>query len=119
MYAGHPNQGMRNIQEILDAFPTRLDWTVFDVRGANQLPADPLAFDIYISTGGPGSPHDGDGEWDRRWFELLQTLWDHNNALAAPAPRASSCFSSATRSRWRAVTSGWRTSRSASPPRSA
>ncbi len=78
MYDGHPNQGMRNIQELLDAFPTRLDWTVFDVRGANQFPADPLAFDIFISTGGPGSPHDGDGEWDRRWFALLQTLWDHN-----------------------------------------
>ncbi len=88
MYAGHPNQGMRNIQELLDAFPTPLDWTVFDVRGANQLPDDPLAFDIFISTGGPGSPHDGDGDWDRRWFELLQTIWDYNlTARQTGAPR--------------------------------
>jgi homoserine O-succinyltransferase/O-acetyltransferase len=78
MYAGYPNQGMRNIQELLDAFPTPLDWQVFDVRGANELPADPLAFDIYISTGGPGSPHEGDGVWDDGWFNLLQTLWEHN-----------------------------------------
>ena len=88
MYDGHPNQGMRNLQEILDTFPTRLDWTVFDVRGKNELPADPLAFDIYISTGGPGSPLDGDGVWDRRWFNLLQTLWDHNaQARTTGAPR--------------------------------
>lgn len=88
MYDGHPNQGMRNIQEILDAFPTRLDWAVFDVRGKNQLPADPLAFDIYISTGGPGSPYDGDGEWDRRWFGLVQAIWDHNEqARRTGAPR--------------------------------
>ena len=88
MYDGHPNQGMRNLQEILDTFPTRLDWTVFDVRGKNELPADPLAFDIYISTGGPGSPLEGDGVWDRNWFNLLQTLWDYNaQARTTGAPR--------------------------------
>ncbi|MBC7448072.1 MAG: GMP synthase [Hymenobacteraceae bacterium] len=88
MYDGHPNQGMRNIQELLDAFSTSLDYTIFDVRGANQFPSDPLAFDMFISTGGPGSPHDGDGEWDRNWFQLLQTLWDHNAAARRTgAPR--------------------------------
>ncbi len=88
MYAGHPNQGMRNIQEILNAFPTRLDHTVFDVRGGNKFPADPLDYDIYISTGGPGDPHEGDGYWDANWFQLIQTLWDHNErARVTGAPR--------------------------------
>lgn len=88
MYAGHPNQGMRNIQEILEAFPTRLDYTIFDVRGANHFPADPLAFDIYISTGGPGDPHEGDGVWDANWFRLVDALWRHNErARLTGAPR--------------------------------
>lgn len=88
MYSGHPNQGMRNIQEILDTFPVPLDWTVFNVRGANEFPANPLAFDIFISTGGPGDPNEGDGVWDKKWFDLIDRLWHHNQAARRTgAPR--------------------------------
>lgn len=88
MYSGHPNQGMRNIQEILDDFSMPLDWTVFNVRGANELPADPLAFDIFISTGGPGDPNEGDGIWDKNWFDLIDQLWRYNQeARLTGAPR--------------------------------
>ena len=76
MYDHTPNQGMRCIKEILDVFEADIDWELFDVRGGAVVPE--LDFDIYISTGGPGSPHDGDGIWDARYYDLLTRLWDWN-----------------------------------------
>ena len=77
MYDGTPNQGMANIRTILSSFPTALAVEYFDVRGEAEVPD--TSFDIYISTGGPGSPHDGDGLWDRKYYRLLQDIWDLNN----------------------------------------
>jgi GMP synthase-like glutamine amidotransferase len=31
-----------------------------------------------ISSGGPGDPLDGDGIWDAKYFELIDTLWNWN-----------------------------------------
>ena len=76
MYDHTPNQGMRCIKEILDVCEADIDWELFDVRGSGEVPD--LDFDIYISTGGPGSPHDGDGVWDARYYDLLSKLWDWN-----------------------------------------
>ena len=57
LYAGHANEGMRCIREILTAIRENdhipLVWTEFDVRTAVELPD--TEFDIYISSGGPGS----------------------------------------------------------------
>lgn len=76
MYDHTPNQGMRCIKEILDLFEKDIEWELFDVRGSGEIPG--LDFDIYVSTGGPGSPHDGDGIWDARYYNLLTALWDWN-----------------------------------------
>ena len=76
MYDGAPNQGMRCIKEIVNQFEEDLEWQVFDVRGKAEIPD--LSFDIFIFTGGPGSPFDGDDFWDKRFFDFLQKLWEHN-----------------------------------------
>jgi homoserine O-succinyltransferase len=79
MYDSTPNQGMRAIQDIVRRFEHQLEWEVFDVRGKAALPGPD--FDIYISTGGPGSPHDGDGHWDVLFYEWMQSVWEWNLVL--------------------------------------
>jgi homoserine O-succinyltransferase len=79
---GHPNQGMRCIHEILQAYAQKnalvLQISVFDVRNNNELP-DFRDFNVYISTGGPGSPWDGVGSiWEERYFELIEQIKTHN-----------------------------------------
>ena len=81
MYNGFPNQGMRCILDILQRYSLKnnLVFTtdVFDLRGKNELPD--LSYDLYISTGGPGSPWDGEGtDWENRYFTLLGDLHRHN-----------------------------------------
>jgi len=77
MYNGEPNQGMRCIVEILQRFNQLIRFEIFDVRGKNELPKIEQ-FDIYISTGGPGNPLEGNGVWDRNYFELIDSLWQWN-----------------------------------------
>lgn len=76
MYDGVSNQGMRCIQEIVNRFESQISWDVFDVRGKAQTPD--MSYDIFISTGGPGSPHDGDGHWDVCYYEWLDKVWQWN-----------------------------------------
>lgn len=76
MYDGFPNQGMRCIKAIVDSFSESIDWELFDVRGKAEVPE--LDFDIYISTGGPGNPLDGDGVWDVKYYNWLQSVWEWN-----------------------------------------
>jgi homoserine O-succinyltransferase len=76
MYDNTPNQGMRCIQDIVRRFESSLEWKVFDVRSKAELPG--MDYDIFIATGGPGSPHDGDGHWDVRFFEWMQQTWEWN-----------------------------------------
>lgn len=76
MYKGAPNQGMRNIRQLIEQF--HLPYTIFDVRLKGELP-HPSAFDIYISTGGPGSPFDGKDEaWEKDYFQLIDKIIQHN-----------------------------------------
>src|SRR5688500_9351903 len=77
LYDGQPNQGMRCIQDILDRFGEKnqltLNYQVFKVRDKIELPD--TGFDIYISSGGPGSSVDSEGsEWENRYFELMEQL---------------------------------------------
>jgi homoserine O-succinyltransferase/O-acetyltransferase len=81
---GLPNQGMRCIRQILRDFSIanslELVWDEFEVRLQNQLPD--LTYDIYISSGGPGSPLESEGtEWDNKYFEWLHKveLWNNNS----------------------------------------
>ncbi|AWA30572.1 GMP synthase [Flavobacterium magnum] len=80
MYNGEPNQGMRCIIDIISRFSNIVTFKVFDVRGKCEIP-DVRKFDIYISTGGPGNPLEGDGIWDRKYYELIDalTLWNKEN----------------------------------------
>jgi GMP synthase-like glutamine amidotransferase len=77
LYDNHPNQGMRCIKEILEEF--NLPYTVYDVRAKNEIPA--LDYDIFISSGGPGNPLEGDGVWEKKYFALIDSL-SENNAKA-------------------------------------
>jgi homoserine O-succinyltransferase/O-acetyltransferase len=81
---GHANQGMRCIQEILQSYAQKHSMepqiSVFDVRGNQQVP-DYRDFNIYISTGGPGSPWDGLGtEWEDSYFKLIDDIDRHNKS---------------------------------------
>lgn len=76
MNNGAPNQGMRGILDILKEYPYPLTWEIFDVRVKHQLPD--TNFDIYISSGGPGSPVEGNGGWGQNYFALIDRLWQMN-----------------------------------------
>lgn len=76
LYDNTPNQGMRCIKSIVQQFSAITEWRVFDVRGKGEVPD--MSYDIFISTGGPGSPLDGDGVWDVRYYDWLQQAWDWN-----------------------------------------
>lgn len=85
MYEGFTNQGMRCIREILNQFGENnhldLSWEEFDVRLKNEVPD--LSFDIYISSGGPGSPLESEGsEWEKVYFSWLRGIeqWNNNPA---------------------------------------
>lgn len=87
LYDGIPNEGMRGFREILDRYKTKhqlnLTYQVFDVRKANEVPA--ADFDIYISSGGPGSPLDSEGsEWEHNYFNLVDQLEEYNNSDQGP-----------------------------------
>ena len=80
MYNGEPNQGMRCIIDIINRFNQIVTFKVFDVRGKSEFP-DINKFDIYISTGGPGNPLIGDGNWDLKYYQFIDqlTLWNKEN----------------------------------------
>lgn len=78
LYEGQPNEGMRCIREILQQFGAlhqlNLVWDEYDVRLRHQVPD--TSYDLYISSGGPGSPLDTEGsEWETayfNWFAAMQ-----------------------------------------------
>jgi GMP synthase-like glutamine amidotransferase len=81
LYDGVANEGMRGFREILERYKIKndlnLSYQVFDVRGKAEVPG--TDFDIYISSGGPGSPIDSEGsEWENNYFNLVDRLEDHN-----------------------------------------
>jgi GMP synthase-like glutamine amidotransferase len=81
LYDGIENEGMRGFQDILKRYKAKhdlnLSYEIFDVRRKCQVPD--LDFDIYISSGGPGSPIDSEGtEWEKKYFRLIDQLEDHN-----------------------------------------
>ena len=81
LYEGQPNEGMRCIREILNQFAeiNHMDLVLdeFEVRLSQQLPD--LSYDIYISSGGPGSPLDSEQtEWEKKYFGFLDQLTQYN-----------------------------------------
>lgn len=82
MYDGEPNQGMRCIIDIINRFNQVVTFKIFDVRGKSELP-DIKKFDIFISTGGPGNPLEGDGNWDLKYYDFIDalTIWNKENNI--------------------------------------
>jgi len=82
MYKGEPNQGMRCIIDIVNRFSSVVSLEIFDVRVKCELP-DIKKFDIYISSGGPGNPMIGDGNWDVKYYAFIDSLirWNTENAV--------------------------------------
>lgn len=80
MYDGETNQGMRCIIDIINRFNNIVSFKLFDVRRKNELP-DIGNYDIYISTGGPGNPLDGDGLWDTAYYAFIDSVleWNKDN----------------------------------------
>ncbi len=82
LYDNEPNQGMRAIREIVEKYKNETSYQIFDVRGKGELPD--TSFDIYISSGGPGNPLDGDGVWDKKYFDFIDELWHINQSNLGP-----------------------------------
>lgn len=82
MYNGQPNQGMRCIIDIINRFTPFISFKIFDVRGKCELP-EIDQFDIYISTGGPGNPLEGDGNWDVKYYAFIDAIvkWNNDNTI--------------------------------------
>jgi GMP synthase-like glutamine amidotransferase len=81
MNNGATNQGMRGIQEVLlryqESYEITLSINIFDLRQKGEIPG--LEHDIYISSGGPGSPYDGKGlKWENDFFNLLDLIESFN-----------------------------------------
>jgi GMP synthase-like glutamine amidotransferase len=77
LYEGQANQGMRCIREILTEYGRThaldLRFDEHEVRLQKQIPD--LSYDIYISSGGPGSPLDSEGsEWENAYWSWLQNI---------------------------------------------
>jgi homoserine O-succinyltransferase/O-acetyltransferase len=82
LYEGEANEGMRCILQLVNEFkrssPFLISHEIFDVRGKLQVPD--LSFDVYISSGGPGSPLTSVGsEWENRYFRLMEGIFAHNH----------------------------------------
>lgn len=81
LYEGVTNEGMRGIRQLIEEFEADchllVKTQVFDVRLKAEIPD--LNFDVYISSGGPGSPLESEGSiWERRYFALMDSIRDYN-----------------------------------------
>ena len=100
LYEGQPNQGMRCIRELLREFGLTHDLTLeideFEVRLQKNVPD--LSYDIYISSGGPGSPLDSENsEWENAYFGWLNQIERFNANVAASAATSPARKNSSTR----------------------
>jgi len=81
MNNGMPNQGVRGITDLLAVYKKDpeliLSHEVFDLRAKQEIPG--TEYDVYIASGGPGSPLDSENEaWEHLFFNLLDDLESYN-----------------------------------------
>lgn len=86
LYDGAPNQGMDCIRHILKDYAGEhhisLRYDEFEVR--QKLEIADASYDLYISTGGPGSPLETEGSaWEKLYFSLIRQLQDINSGRQA------------------------------------
>ncbi len=83
LYNGEPNLGIQAIKDLVMRWGTNeldepLELDHFETRKTGTIPG--LEYDVYLLSGGPGSPFDGEGtDWEAAYFELVDALWQHNN----------------------------------------
>jgi homoserine O-succinyltransferase len=82
MYNNARNEGMRCIRQLLarsaDENGVVFHVDTFNVRAENELPG--LDYDLYISSGGPGSPLASDELWEPLYFQFVDSLLTYNQA---------------------------------------
>jgi len=80
MYNNAPNEGMRCIRQLLrrseQINQVQFSIDTFNVRANNEVPG--LEYDIYISSGGPGSPLQSDEPWEPLYFGFIDALFAYN-----------------------------------------
>ena len=85
LYNNAPNEGMRCIHQLLrrTALENELIFEIstFNVRAENQVPT--LDHDVYISSGGPGSPLASGEAWEPLYFGFIDALFEHNKTAAS------------------------------------
>lgn len=82
LYEGAPNEGMRCIRDIVKAYckehALQLTLNEFELRLSKQVPG--LDYDVYISSGGPGSPLASEGsDWEKLYFKWIAEIEEYNN----------------------------------------
>ncbi|MCJ7467939.1 MAG: GMP synthase [Maribacter sp.] len=79
--AGNPNEGLRCIKELVAEFLAKEgvqgNFDVFEVRLEAQVP-QVEDYDIFISSGGPGSPLISGAAWEGKYFGMLDAILHHN-----------------------------------------
>jgi len=82
LYDNERNEGMRCIREIITDAQNKfkdvqLTYNVYETRYKGDVPN--LDYDIYISSGGPGSPFNGKGtQWEKDYFNLIDAIYNYN-----------------------------------------
>lgn len=82
LYNNEENLGIAAIEKLLQDFNGKINGQsllsrTYETRFKADIPD--LTNDIYISSGGPGNPFEGEGKvWEKKYFTLLEKLWNHN-----------------------------------------
>jgi homoserine O-succinyltransferase/O-acetyltransferase len=82
MYNNFPGEGMRCIINLINEFQANegieVETQIFNVRSNNEIPD--LSYDIYISSGGPGSPLILGEAWEKPYFKFIDSVFEHNKS---------------------------------------
>jgi len=84
LYNNERNEGMRCINEIVEVTKKKfndldISYNVYETRFKEEIPG--VDSDVYISSGGPGSPLDGEGKkWEKDYFNLIEKIYSHNKS---------------------------------------
>lgn len=82
LYNNEINEGIRCIKDIItesnkNISSTTVSYDIFDTRYKNEVPD--MSYDIFISSGGPGSPFAGvDQKWEHDYFSIVDKIWNNN-----------------------------------------
>jgi GMP synthase-like glutamine amidotransferase len=82
LYNNERNEGMRCIGEIVEESKKKfndldISYNIYETRFKEDIPG--INCDIFLSSGGPGSPFEGKGKkWEKDYFNLIEKIYSHN-----------------------------------------